>query len=233
MADETHLGVQWKSRKGSARGQNHDAAAVVLLKHATLAIVVDGAEIAGRTCEFGARFAREVADAVALCKEINVGLVISVMREVHLALRRLYIPQKFCFAALLIRSDLDVAWMIVSGDCRIGRGTQLGGVDWISPVHSLASATAGRFNTQHALDPLRHIVTRIVGVRFEAPDIVKIDGVNGMLWTIATDGYWVSTLTLEEPSFPGEDDTSVLWLSQSATEDVCDSDHPNLYVRRA
>jgi len=105
-------------------------------------------------------------------------------------------------------------------------------VDWVSPVHSLASATAGRFSTQHALDPLRHIVTRIVGARFEAPDIVKIDGVNGTLWTIATDGYWVSTLTLEEAPFPGDDDASVLWLSQSATEDVCDSDHPNLYVRR-
>lgn len=232
VVDETRFGVHWKSRKGSTRERNRDAAAVLLRKHAILAIIVDGAEIGGRACEFGSRFAREVADLVALQKDVDVGSVMAAMREIHLSLRRQYIPEKFCFAALLIRSDLNVAWMIGLGDCRIGKGAQSGCVDWVSPVHSLASATAGTFDTHHSLDPLRHIVTRIVGVRFDAPGIVKIDGVNGALWTLATDGYWVSTLTMEEPPFPGEDDTSVLWLSQSATEDVCDSDYPNLYVRR-
>jgi hypothetical protein len=232
VVDEMRFGVHWKSRKGSARERNRDAAAVLLLEHATLAIIVDGAEIEGRACEFGGRFAREVADLVASQKDVDIGSVMAAMREIHFALRRQYIPERFCFAALLIRSDLNVAWMIGLGDCRIGKGAQTGYVEWVSPVHSLACAPAVTFDTQHAFDPVRHIVTRIVGVRFDPPGIVKIDGVSGTSWTLATDGYWVSTLTLEEPPFPGEDDTSVLWLSQSATEDVCDSDHPNLYVRR-
>ncbi len=232
MGDETRLGVHWKSRKGSTRERNHDAAAVLLREPAILAIIVDGAEIKGRTCEFGMRFAREVADSVASQKDVDVGAVMTAMREVHSTLRRFYIPEKFCFAALLIRSDLNAAWMIGSGDCRIGRGAQLGGEDWLSPVHNLASATAETFNAKHALDPLRHIVTRIVGVRFDPPDMIKIDGVNGKSWTLATDGYWMNTLTLEEPPFPGEDDTSVLWLLRSAVDDVCDSDDQNLYVLR-
>jgi hypothetical protein len=43
----------------------------------------------------------------------------------------------------------------------------------------VASATAGTFDAQHALHPLRPIVIRTVEVRFDMLEIVEIDGATG------------------------------------------------------
>jgi serine/threonine protein phosphatase PrpC len=231
MSDELIPGIHWKSRQGTGKKQNSDAAAVLRVGHTTLAIVVDGFGIDGQGGEFGAHFAQNVIDVVATKNAVDAEALIVVMRQAHETLRRLYIPQKFCFAALLIREDINIAWVIGSGDCRIGRW-QSGKVEWLNTVHSLACGTEGGFEDRHLDSPWLHRVTRWVGPRFDAPDVVEIGEVIDVTWTLATDGYWIGLLRSGEVRFPGEDDTSVLWLSPLAGEDLCDSDAKNLYVRR-
>lgn len=231
MPDEMIPGIHWKSRQGTGKKQNLDAAALLRTGKTTLAFITDGFEIDGHGGDFGRHFAQVVIDTIAGISEVSAKELIAIMRQAHKMLRRQYIPQKFCFAALLIREDLDVAWIIGSGDCRVGR-RKSEGVEWLNPVHSLACGTEHFFEPRHLDSPWLSYVTRSVCHRFDTPDVIEIEKVIGTVWALATDGYWINCLRSGEASFPGEDDTSVLWLSPSASEDLCDSDLANLYVRR-
>lgn len=141
------------------------------------------------------------------------------MRNAHTKLRYEYPLAKAAYAILLLEKESSTAWALVCGDCRVGVYTD-GSVRWLTEPHTLSAAACAAGISPNATDVFS--VTRCFKPsRWVAPQIIRLDGYDGALWSLATDGF--TCLAPAQWNEPGEDDSSCItfdWNSVSPDSEV-------------
>lgn len=149
------------------------------------------------------------------------------VRNAHTKLRYRYPLAKAAYAALLLEKNSSTAWALVCGDCRVG--VYMGGfVRWLTEPHTLSVAACAAGISSNATDVFS--VTRCFKPsRWVAPQIIRLDGYDGALWSLATDGF--TCLPPTQWGEPGEDDSSCITFDWNSV--VPDSEvNGNWYGRR-
>lgn len=235
QASHPSLKWQWNSQKGAERKENLDACGLFANATTTFAVIMDAAEKGEKGQAFNARWISLLIEALG---HYSPGLTSEQVREEMRKAQRVLRPPGFlletaCFCALLIRHDLERAWIFACGDCRIGMEKDGQDVDWLSPVHSMANVYGEAFTAEHAVSDERHRVTRCLKARrFAAPEVLEVQFEPSSTWLLASDGYWVDQLTGRLDETPFEDDRSFLRLGRSL-ELMRASDSDNLFVAGA
>jgi len=196
-------------------------------------LIVDGSSKGDHGADFVSDWIRQVIDRISEQGEIIAKTMIRTMELAHIQLREKYILETACFSALLIRRDLNQAWGIVCGDCRIGR-RNAGEIEWLTPVHTMANFIDDDTDRNSIDNPNRHIVTRCLNAkRFMAPEILELDYSATARWVLATDGYWVEKSNHQSSGDGKDDDASSLDLTVFLHESIISTDCCNWYERVA
>ena len=206
--------VEWSSRRGRSRKENRDAGGIWQTAIATFALVLDVSDRGPHGVAFAEYWIGQVLKAVSSAPQPNVNEVIAAMQHVHRQARTMYPAEVAAYSGLLLRHDLSEGWALSCGDCRVGKESAPGEIEWITPVHTLANLAGDVFTLQHATMPARHTLTRTLRARkFAAPDVQPISVSQGDSWILSTDGHWIDHLFLCTPHEDLHDDASFLRLS--------------------
>lgn len=182
----------WHSRHGKLTPDNRDYCGIAEANGTILCILADGAT----SCPAGGDFAKALVcylleGFLRLRQPTSIDGMIGLLLEAHAGLRRKHPADSASYIITLLGEGSTVT-TLHAGDCRLGRLTDQGTIQWLTPVHTLANAV-------HDLDvqvlrrsPDRHLLTRSFRARhFQVPDstIHEFDESDkGLL--IASDGFW-------------------------------------------
>ena len=195
-------------------------------------MIVDASERGPHGAAFAQKWLRHVIDAAAENIEPTIEQITSLMRTAHYDLRTKYPAEIACYGVLLVRHDLNQAWTLNCGDCRIGIHERGEAVEWVTPVHTLANMFGEQFNIAHARSNERHTVTRALKAgRFMMPDIRAFTVSMTAQFALATDGYWVDDFLntpLEQRDYA--DDASIMMLSTFEVIPEVETDCENWYA---
>ena len=230
--EERATTTHWMSRKGASTGDNRDACGIFSSPCTTLAMIADAAELGHDGAGLAGEFIRSVMERAVRMDDPVPERIVEIMRTVHGEIRLRYLAEKACYSALLIRHDLNEAWTITCGDCRVGRYREDGQIDWITPVHCMATPFGQAFTAVHACLADRHTVTRRLHARrFDAPEIRFVEDYSvGTSWVLATDGYWIESLKGDQMTRDvADDDASWMLMSFERDHEFLETDCGNWY----
>lgn len=223
----------WYSKQGVQRKENRDSAGIFYNGIATFAVVMDASEKGKKGKEFNALWIKLLFESLCCYgSKISKDSILVEMQKAQAKLRPPdFLLETACFCALLIRHDIECAWVFSCGDCRVGIGHDTGSIEWISGVHSIVNIFSDSFTVEHARSAERHTVTRCLKVkRFDIPDVLEVFCNQETKFFLATDGYWIDKYIGRAHEEPSEDDSSLLNIGGSPGQ-VCESDSDNLYIK--
>lgn len=221
--------INWFSRKGFDRVENRDAAGVIDSQVAFLGLIVDGGTKGPKGAAFVKTWITEALNDMAAHAELTVDQALRSMRQALIAIRFKYPAETACYTALLLRHDIQKAWSLTCGDCRLGfepEGEELG---WLTPVHTVEQYLNGTLSRDSSSLDVRHIVTRCLNTRrFREPEIIELQYSKKGQWLLASDGYWTE---VDGECLPRvfDDDVSFLRIGESLRCSTIDSDVDNLF----
>jgi serine/threonine protein phosphatase PrpC len=221
--------INWFSRKGGNRSENRDAAGVIDSPTVFLGIIIDGGTKGPKGAAFVKAWTTKFLNDIASQTEVTVEQVLSSMRQAQVAIRFQYPAETACYTALLLRHDIQKAWALTCGDCRLGFKTDRKELCWLTQVHTVEQFLNSPPSPSFSSLSTRHIVTRCLNSkRFSIPDIIELPYSKDGLWLLASDGYW-DVFDGEISPISSEDDISLMTVGEALSCSTRDSDADNLF----
>ena len=119
--------------------------------------------------------------------------MLDLLKCAHFDLRRQHPADSASYIIAIQDNDWSVT-TLHAGDCRLGRITQSGSIQWLTKVHTLANAILDIADHELRSHPNRHQVSRSFrGRRFMCPECNVFDlqhSDRGLL--LASDGFWAN-----------------------------------------
>lgn len=182
----------WYSKQGSLTPDNRDFCGIAEAYRTTLCILVDGATSSPKGGELARALVCHLLESfVRLVQPPSSDNMIDLLVLAHTDLRRLYPADSASYIIALGGSNHFVT-TLHAGDCRLGRITRHGTIQWQTAVHSLATAIHDLKDHELSSDPNRHQLTRAFkGRRFQPPEcnISDFQDSDSSL-LLASDGFW-------------------------------------------
>ena len=222
----------WLSRKGKSRTENRDAAGVVDSSVFFLGLIVDGGTKGLKGAVFVGQWIAEVLNNSMSVEELTADQLIVVMMNAQIAIRYEYPRETACYTALILRHDLQKAYAVTCGDCRLGIISNENSLEWLTPVHTVENFLSKPLAQQEVSLAARHTVTRCLNSRrFVMPEVLQLPYFTEREWVLATDGYWVGMKDEESEREASLDDNSCLRVGYCLeVENVSDSDSNNFSI---
>jgi serine/threonine protein phosphatase PrpC len=220
----------WQSRGGTLAPDNRDYCGIAEAYGTNLCILADGATGTPHSGELARALVCHFLESFKRTQQsLTSEGAITLLKQAHGDLRRQY-PADSASYIVAFKTDDPIINTIHAGDCRLGRVTQ-NRIQWLTPVHTLATAIQNLEDHVLRADPNRYLLTRsFKGRRFQEPEcnIHKLDDKHEVM-VLASDGFWadleeskqldlLSESPLEMKAF--SDDTSCLRWSFFETQSL-------------
>lgn len=214
----------WYSNAGAARSENQDFAGLVDYGESLFAVIADGVFSRPQSGTLARALVTYLIDRAADSKECPSPEAVSTwVRDAHRHFRNDRAPKSsVSFLAACFSMD-QLFYTVHAGDCRLGIVGKSHKVDWITRVHSLATAINPLPEEQLRIHPARAQLTTTFGTkRYSAPTVTEIYCRCNNGATLATDGFWA-----EVPWPLQHVACSSAWL----TDEVFEDDVSRLLIR--
>lgn len=189
---------RWHSLQGSLTSDNRDVCGIAELHGTCLFILVDGATTGPKGGELAKTLVGHLLESfVSLERPPSCEVLIEILHT-HTDLRRQY-PADSASYIIALQEDPPSVTTLHAGNCRLGRPSPGGSIQWLTKVHTLANAIDGLADPELRVHPDRHLLTRsFKSRRFDTPECNVFDlqdGGGSLL--LASDGFWAD-LTEDE-----------------------------------
>jgi serine/threonine protein phosphatase PrpC len=185
------LTARWVTQKGKHTIDNRDCYGMAERGGDCLYIIADGSSSSPRGGELANALVTAVTDEFKTCqKALGQDALKHHIMQAHAILKSAF-PADAASYLIAAYNSCGQLHTLHAGDCRLGRVQNRNRINWLSPVHTLA--TALRPLTEEALKahPKRHILTRCFrGKRLAQSEYHSYSLYSEDELVIATDGFW-------------------------------------------
>jgi len=219
------MSANYYSQQGTRTNDNRDAHLVIERDEVSLYMVIDGCT----SCPTGGQLARALADGIEQGfnllpsedlqpKQIKAS-ILELLEKTRKSLQKPFVTDSASFLILLRIGPVGL--VIHAGDCCLGRIKRTGRIDWLTPLHTLASALKPIGVPALRLLENRHILTRCFKPRRRSNPDWRVIGIHSCASMIlATDGFWADLTELQQQQLltgktlmgPCDDDTTFILI---------------------
>lgn len=184
----------WHSQQGSLTADNRDFCGIAEITGASICTLVDGSTSSPKGGELARNLVHNLLKKFMKLDSVPSSVImLDFLKCAHVDLRRQHPADSASYIIAIQDNDRSVT-TIHAGDCRLGRITQSGTIQWLTKVHTLANAIHDISDHELRSHPNRHQVSRSFrGRRFMSPECNVFDlqySDSGLL--LASDGFWAN-----------------------------------------
>lgn len=184
----------WHSQQGSLTADNRDFCGITEITGASICTLVDGSTSSPKGGELAKNLVQNLQRKFMKLDNVPSSVtVLDFLKCAQIDLRKQFPADSASYIIAIQDNDRSVT-TIHAGDCRLGRITQSGTIQWLTKVHTLANAIHDISDHELRSHPNRHQVSRSFrGSKFMSPECNVFDlqhSDSGLL--LASDGFWAN-----------------------------------------
>lgn len=182
----------WQSIQGIQTADNRDFYGTVEVCDIRLFVLVDGATTSPNSGDMAKTLVQHLLEDIAASGvPPSSERLIDILARIHTKLRRRYSADSTSYI-IAYQNNRHSVTTLHAGDCRLGKITTEGSIQWLTKPHTLANSIRDIAENDLKNDQKRHILTRsFKGRRFQTPESNTFDLSNeDSQLLLASDGFW-------------------------------------------